>query len=94
VIDPRKFGFGKGKEADLRGAEPEDNAKIIEAILAGGGPDAARAAVILNAAGAIFVGGGRKSFEDAVGAAKQAIQDGGAKKALQSLRSAYRKPQS
>lgn len=92
VISPKKFGFGKGKESDLRGAEPEDNAKIIEAILEGGGPEAGKAAVILNAAGAIFVSGGGKSFDDAVAAAKQAIQDGSAKKALQNLRSAYRKP--
>jgi anthranilate phosphoribosyltransferase len=91
TINPRKFGFGKGKETDLQGAEPADNARIIEEILANGGPDAARAAVILNGAGAIYVSGGGKSFEDSVTAAKQSVESGSAKKALANLRSAYSK---
>jgi len=92
VIDPRSLGFGKGREADLRGAEPEENARIIEEILDNGGPETARAAVILNAAGAIFVGGRQKSFADAVGAARVALENGSAKKALADLRRAYAKP--
>jgi anthranilate phosphoribosyltransferase len=92
VINPTKLGFGKGKESDLKGGDPEDNARIIEEILGGGGAEAAKAAVILNAAGAIFVGGREKTFENAVGAARKAIEGGAAKKALQNLRNAYAKP--
>ena len=90
-IDPAELGFGKGSESDLAGGGPDDNARIIEEILDGGGREAARAAVILNAAGAIYVGGAEKTFASAVVAARKSIETGGAKKALQNLRSAYAK---
>jgi anthranilate phosphoribosyltransferase len=92
TINPKELGFGKGTESDLAGGTPEENAAIIEEILDNGGREAAKAAVILNAAGAIFVGGKEKSFPAAVAAATQAIENGSAKKALQNLRSAYRNP--
>ena len=89
TIDPKEFGFGGGKESELAGGSPEDNARIIGQILDDEGKEAAKAAVILNAAAAIFVGGGESSFAEAVGAAKKSIKSGSAKKALQKLRSAY-----
>lgn len=91
VINPKEFGFGKGKESDLTGGTPEDNAQVIEEILGNAGREAAKAAVILNAAGAIFVDGSEKTFGGAVAAAARAIETGAAKKALQNLRSAYLK---
>lgn len=91
VIDAVKLGFGKGKESDLAGGGPDDNARIIVEILDNRGREAARAAVILNAAGAIYVGGLAKDFPDAVSRAKRALENGSAKKALQNLRSAYLK---
>lgn len=91
TIDPGEFGFGKGSERDLAGGTPEENASVIEEILSNGGTEPARAAVILNAAGAIFVGGKEPTFSAAVAAAKNAIENGSAKKALQNLRNAYRK---
>jgi len=91
MIDPKDHGFGKGSEADLRGAEPDENARIIEEILRNGGPDVARAAVILNAAGAIYVGGVAESFGTAVARASEAIESSAALKALNRLRSAYAK---
>lgn len=91
VIDSAKVGFGKGKESDLAGGGPEDNARIIEEILDNRGREAAKAAVILNAAGAIYVGGGEKDFDSAVAVAKSSLENGAAKKALRNLRSAYRK---
>jgi anthranilate phosphoribosyltransferase len=91
VIEPGTLGLGGGKESDLAGGSPEDNARIIEEILENRGRDAAKAAVVLNAAGAIYVGGGAKTFADGVGIARQSLEGGGAKKALQMLRSAYLK---
>jgi anthranilate phosphoribosyltransferase len=91
VIEPKTLGLGGGKESDLAGGSPEDNAGIIEEILENKGRDAAKAAVVLNAAGAIYVGGGAKTFVDGVGIARQSLEGGGAKKALQMLRSAYLK---
>jgi anthranilate phosphoribosyltransferase len=91
IVEPRTLGVGGGKESDLAGGTPEENARIIEEILANKGRDAARAAVILNAAGAIYVGGKGATFADGVALARQSLEDGGAKKALLNLRSAYRK---
>ena len=91
TIDPKALGLGRGKESDLAGGTPEENAHIIEEILDNKGREAARAAVVLNAAGAIYVGGLAKTFSDAVGLASKSIEYGGAKKALLNLRSAYLK---
>ncbi len=92
TIHPKEHGFGKGREADLRGAEPEENARIIEEILMNGGPESARAAVVLNAAGAIYVGEGASTFSEAVSRASDALSSGKAREALDRLRTAYAKP--
>lgn len=89
TIDPAEFGFGKGDVAELKGSDPVENAGIIEAILGGKGNRTARAAVVLNAAGAIYVGEGASTFGDAVGAAEKAIDGGAALRALAALREAY-----
>lgn len=91
VIEPKTLGLGGGKESDLAGGSPEENAAIIDAILDNKGREAARAAVLLNAAGAIYVGGAAGSFADGVQLARQSLESGDAKKALQKLRSAYLK---
>ncbi|MBA3645536.1 MAG: anthranilate phosphoribosyltransferase [Gemmatimonadaceae bacterium] len=91
TIEPRSFGLGGGKESDLAGGSSEENARIIEEIFDNKGREAARAAVVLNAAGAIYVGGAEKTFADAVALASRSIETGSAKKALQKLRSAYAK---
>src|SRR5687768_9260801 len=56
TLDPRELGFRDIAEADLEGGYPEDNARIILDVLRGRGPRGARAAVILNAAAAMYVG--------------------------------------
>lgn len=91
VIEPKTLGLDGGNESDLAGGSPEENAHIIEEILENRGRDAAKAAVLLNAAGAIYVGGAAKTFADGVGIARQALESGEAKKALLRLRSAYLK---
>lgn len=90
-IDPSDYGMGKGSPAELRGSEPDENARIIQEILDRGGPVAAREAVILNAAGAIYVGGAAPTFREAVEAAAKAVENGSAARALDSLRSVYAK---
>ena len=66
-----------------------ENAKIIEKILAGGGPKGARAAIVLNAAAAVYVSGRVDSYEDGVSAANEALTSGKAKEVLENLRRAY-----
>jgi len=92
TIHPDEHGFKKISRDDLAGSEPAENARIIVKILDGGGPKGARAAIVLNAAAAVYVSGAVKSYGDGVGAASEAIDSGRAKQVLDSLRQAYANP--
>ncbi|HEU4748750.1 MAG TPA: anthranilate phosphoribosyltransferase, partial [Gemmatimonadaceae bacterium] len=89
TIHPEEHGFRNIDASDLAGSEPGDNARIITEILSGGGPAGARAAVILNAAAAIYVSGRSPDFEDSVRAATGALDSGKARDVLQRLRQAH-----
>ena len=89
TLDPRELGFRDILEADLAGGSPTDNAEIIEGVLAGRGPRGARAAVILNAAAALYVGGGAPSISQAVSVTTAALEAGEGTAALGRLRRAY-----
>ena len=89
VIDPGELGFEAADQNDLAGGDPAANAKIIEAVLAGEGPAGARAAVLLNAAAAIYVSGIVATLGDAVAKATEALDSGAGTRALERLRSAY-----
>ncbi|HEY3113751.1 MAG TPA: anthranilate phosphoribosyltransferase [Gemmatimonadaceae bacterium] len=92
TIHPEEHGFKKLSQDDLAGSEPAENARIIEKILDGGGPKGARAAIVLNAAAAVYVSGRVASFAEGVSAATEAIDSGQAKRVLNRLRQAYGKP--
>lgn len=92
TIHPEEHGFKKLSREDLAGSEPKENAQIIEKILGGGGPKGARAAIVLNAAAAVYVSGRVKSYDEGVGAATKAIDSGRAKEVLDNLRRAYTTP--
>src|SRR6267378_6321667 len=92
TIHPEEHGFKKLAQADLVGSEPKENARIIEAILDGGGTKGARAAIVLQAGAAIYVSGRVKSYGEGVEAAAKAIDSGAAKSVLERLRRAYAKP--
>jgi len=92
TIHPDEHGFRKLSQDDLAGSEPKENARIIEKILDGGGPKGARAAIVLNAAAAVYVSGRVDSYEDGVAAATKALDSGRAKEVLDNLRRAYTKP--
>jgi anthranilate phosphoribosyltransferase len=89
VLDPGAFGLAGGDESDLAGGSPEDNARIITETLSGGGTAAGRAAVILNAAAAVYLSGIAASFGDGVDAAREALDRGLGIAALDRLRQAY-----
>ena len=91
TIHPEEHGFRKIAREDLAGSEPGENARIIEKILDGGGPKGARAAIVLNAAAAIYVGGRVDTYGEGVSAAAKAIDSGEAKSVLERLRLAYAK---
>ena len=90
TIDPAAYGLEASDPLSLAGGDPSDNARIIEEVLAGGTADARAAAVILNAAAAIYVSGSVRSFPDAVSAARTAMEQGKGLAALARLRAAYR----
>lgn len=85
TVQPEDFGLESVDPASLAGGEPEENAAIVEAVLAGevGGP---RTAVVLNAAGAIYLGGKAADLGGAVVAAQEAIDSGRAMGVLEGLR--------
>jgi anthranilate phosphoribosyltransferase len=88
MLDPADYGFTAMKAAELAGGEPDENAALIVRVLAGEGPPAAEAAVLLNAAGAIYVSGKAKTYAKAVDAARSALKSGKGTAALAALRKA------
>ena len=89
VIEPRDYGFSGLLAADLAGGSPADNARTIVEVLGGQGNPAATAAVVLNAAGALYVAPGSRSFADCVTAAATALANGAGTAALERMRRAY-----
>src|SRR3954463_12072626 len=66
-IDPARHGFGAGDASELAGGPPAENAAAVESVLAGTAPPSAVAAVVLNAAAALFVApDGPTDFGDAI----------------------------
>jgi len=89
TIDPRDYGFSGFLAADLGGGSPADNARTIVDVLQGQGKPAATAAVVLNAAGALYVAPGSRPFADCVAAAAGALATGAGAAALERMRRAY-----
>jgi len=88
-IDPTRFGFGAGSAEDVAGGPPAENAGAIMRVLRGEGNATATAAVVLNAAAALYVGGKAVTYDDAVEQAKAAIEGGAGIVALDRLRVAF-----
>ena len=92
TIDPSRYGFGRGTAADLAGGSPTENAATVVRVLRGEANEAATAAVILNGAAALYVGGACPTFDLGVAAATEAIRAGAGLVALERLRAAFTKP--
>lgn len=88
-IDPSSYGLGEARPEELAGGPPARNAEIIQEVLGGKGKAGAIAAVALNAAAALYVAGGVKSFGDAVAQAREGIASGAGLTALTRMRAAY-----
>lgn len=81
---PNELGLDVAKATDLRGGSPEDNAKLLLAILDGEkGPR--RDIVVLNAAAAIFASGLAADWATGIQQAAQAIDSGAARQKLDQL---------
>ena len=89
MIEPETYGFRGIHEGQLAGGMPADNARVIEEVLSGDGNVGATAAVVLNAAAALYVAGDTISFGGAVETARDALAAGAGMAALEKLRRAY-----
>ena len=89
VLDPATLGVSATSAEELAGGSPQDNARIVTEILEGKGAPGARAAVVLNAAAAIYVGGMGRTIHRCVEMASQAIDSGAGLAALDRMRTAY-----
>ncbi|WIW69748.1 MULTISPECIES: anthranilate phosphoribosyltransferase [Anaerosinus] len=83
-IDPQRYGFKRGTLADYQGGNPEENAKIIRAILNGEkGPK--RDIVLLNAAAGFYITNKTPSITEGIRLAEKTIDSGAALVKLEAL---------
>jgi anthranilate phosphoribosyltransferase len=88
-IDPADHGLAGGTPASLAAGAPAENAALITRVLRGEGPLAARAAVALNAAAAIYVAGRAATYGEAVTTALATLDAGGGHDAFHRMLAAY-----
>ncbi|MBW8771690.1 MAG: anthranilate phosphoribosyltransferase [Gemmatimonadetes bacterium] len=91
VLDPDTYGLAVSDLAALKGGEPSENAERLERLLADPtGDPAGRAAVLLNAAAAIYVSGVVPTFAEAVSLASESLDTGKGAAILAALKEASR----
>lgn len=86
-IVPERFGFSATAD-ELAGGPPHRNAEIVREVLAGHANRGATAAVVLNAAAAIYIAGLARDFDMGVEMARETIASGAGAAALDRLRAA------
>ena len=88
TIDPDEHGFALASASELAGGEPAQNAALITAVLEGSASAGATAAVLLNAAAAIYVSGRVPTLAAGVSFARESVTSGAAMASLERLRRA------
>lgn len=83
-VTPEQAGLPQAKFNDLLGGDPEENANALRALL-DGKRNAYRDIVVLNVAAALVMAEKAETLEQAARIAEQAIDDGKAQNALNSL---------
>ncbi|HEX5437458.1 MAG TPA: anthranilate phosphoribosyltransferase [Gemmatimonadaceae bacterium] len=86
TIDPHWYGLQVADAAEIAGATPEANAEVILRVLRNEEHGGARAAVLLNAAAALYVSARAPSYADALRLAGDALEAGAGLAALERLR--------
>jgi anthranilate phosphoribosyltransferase len=77
--------------AHMAGGDPAQNAQLVLDVLRGKAHELPRAAVVVNAAAAVYVSGLARSLDDAIEIAQHALDSGAAMDALERLRAAAEK---
>lgn len=89
-IDPSDYGLRVDAIDALAGGDPADNARLARLVLAGRGTPAARSAVALNAAAAIYVASVAPTYAAAISLALSTLDTGAGLIALDRMLAAYR----
>jgi len=84
-ISPEEFGFTRCTLEDIATGFPEVNASVIQDVFSGRNKGPRREAVILNAAGALYIGGKANSFAEGIHLAGEIIESGAAQDKLNQL---------
>lgn len=84
-ISPEDFGFNRCTLEDISTGTPEVNAGVIRDVFSGSDRGPRRQAVIINAAGALLVGGKANSFAEGIQLAGEIIDSGAARDKLKQL---------
>src|SRR6266516_1301004 len=77
TVSPERVGLERGRDEDVAGGKPEENAEITCSVLRGE-QGSRRTLVVLNAGAALFVAGRAPGFEEGVRIAEEAIDSGAA----------------
>jgi anthranilate phosphoribosyltransferase len=76
-VKPQEVGLEPAADGAVGAGTPEENARVLRGVLAGGG-GTERALAVMNAAAAIYVGGRAESLSEGVERAEESIDSGAA----------------
>jgi anthranilate phosphoribosyltransferase len=83
-VTPEDFGLPRARLEDIKGGEPQHNARLMEDLLAGtGGP--LRDVVLLNSGAALLIAGRVTTVEAGIELAAKSLDSGAARRVLQQL---------
>ena len=85
-IVPEDFGLSRCVLSDIKTGTPAENAETINGVFSGKIKGARRDAIILNAAGALIIGGKADDFKKGIILASELIDSGDTAKKLQELK--------
>ncbi len=85
-VEPEEFGLSRATLEELRGGNPQENAKLTEMLLSGEVEGPKREVVLLNAGAALYVAGRVKSIASGISEAERSIDSGSALEKLEVLR--------
>jgi anthranilate phosphoribosyltransferase len=88
MITPGQLGFSAISAESLAGGTPEENATVVTRVLKGEEEGGARAAVVLNAAGALYVSGRGETLPEAMALAAESLDSGAGYAKLEELKEA------
>lgn len=88
TVEPERYGLQATRD-QLAGGPPAANAEVVLRVLQGEGNPGATAAVLLNAAAALYVAGLAASYDEGIERARAALRAGAGMQALERLRRAF-----